>query len=268
MVTASHNPPQDNGYKVYLGDGSQIVPPADAEIAARIAAVGALADVPRGDGGDGARRGASSTPTSTPSPAWPADGPRDLRLVYTPLHGVGGTSVVAGARDGPASRAPHVVPEQARARPRLPDRRVPQPRGARRDGPRDGARRASAAPTSSSPTTPTPTAAPSPCPTPHGWRMLRGDEVGALLGRPPAPARASRAPTPCSIVSSSLLGKMAAAAGQPYAETLTGFKWIGRVPGSGVRLRGGARLLRRPRARARQGRRLRAACWSPSWRPS
>ena len=50
MVTASHNPPQDNGYKVYLGDGSQIVPPADAEIAARIAAVGPLADVPRGDG--------------------------------------------------------------------------------------------------------------------------------------------------------------------------------------------------------------------------
>src|SRR6185295_12476339 len=50
MVTASHNPPQDNGYKVYLGDGSQIVPPADAGIAERIAAVGSVADVPRGDG--------------------------------------------------------------------------------------------------------------------------------------------------------------------------------------------------------------------------
>ena len=48
MVTASHNPPQDNGYKVYLGDGSQIVPPADEEIAAQIAAVGAVADIPRG----------------------------------------------------------------------------------------------------------------------------------------------------------------------------------------------------------------------------
>ena len=63
----------------------------------------------------------------------------------------------------------------------------------------------------------------------------------------------------CSIVSSSLLGKMAAAAGQPYAETLTGFKWISRVDGPGVRLRGGARLLRRPRAREGQGRRLGAA---------
>src|SRR6476469_8642884 len=52
MVTASHNPPQDNGYKVYLGDGSQIVPPADAGIAERIAAVGAVADIPRGAGGE------------------------------------------------------------------------------------------------------------------------------------------------------------------------------------------------------------------------
>ena len=67
-------------------------------------------------------------------------------------------------------------------------------------------------PTSWSPTTPTPTGAPPPCPTPHGWRMLRGDEVGALLGRPPAALAASRASTPRSIVSSSLLGKLAAAA--------------------------------------------------------
>src|SRR3954453_5702533 len=59
MVTASHNPPQDNGYKVYLGDGSQIVPPADGDIAARIADVGRLADVPRDD-------------------AWPAPGRRAL----------------------------------------------------------------------------------------------------------------------------------------------------------------------------------------------
>ena len=49
MVTASHNPPDDNGYKVYLGDGSQIVPPADAEISACIAAVGALAGIPQSD---------------------------------------------------------------------------------------------------------------------------------------------------------------------------------------------------------------------------
>ena len=56
MVTASHNPPQDNGYKVYLGDGGQIVPPADADISRHIDAVGALADVPRSDAWHVARR--------------------------------------------------------------------------------------------------------------------------------------------------------------------------------------------------------------------
>ncbi len=78
MVTASHNPPQDNGYKVYLGDGSQIVPPADTGIAAHIAAVGALADVPRGKPGRCCRR-TSSTATSTPSPTSPTTVPATCR---------------------------------------------------------------------------------------------------------------------------------------------------------------------------------------------
>ncbi len=77
MVTASHNPPQDNGYKVYLGDGSQIVPPADEDIAAQIAAVGAVGDVPRGPStGSGQERSQSSatrssTATSRRSSTWP-----------------------------------------------------------------------------------------------------------------------------------------------------------------------------------------------------
>lgn len=65
---------------------------------------------------------------------------------------------------------------------------------------------------------------------PHGWRMLRGDEVGALLGAALL-GRGVKGTYAASIVSSTLLGKLAAAAGQPYAETLTGFKWISRVPG-------------------------------------
>ena len=117
---------------------------------------------------------------------------------------------------------------------------------------------ASATSTWSSPTTRTPTGARPPYPSPHGWRMLRGDEVGALLGHHLLD-RGKQGTYACSIVSSSLLGKMAAAHGQPYAETLTGFKWISRVDGAGVRLRGGAGLLRRPRAREGQGRRLGAA---------
>ena len=67
-------------------------------------------------------------------------------------------------------------------------------------------------------------------PTRGGWRMLSGDEVGVLLAHH-LMSRGHAGAYACSIVSSSLLGKMAAAAGQPYAETLTGFKWIGRVPG-------------------------------------
>ena len=97
MVTASHNPPQDNGYKVYLGDGSQIVPPADAEIAARIAAVGAAGRRPARRRRRRSSATRSSTATSTRVADLAGDGPRDLRIVYTPLHGVGGTSVLAGA---------------------------------------------------------------------------------------------------------------------------------------------------------------------------
>ena len=137
MVTASHNPPQDNGYKVYLGDGSQIVPPADAEIAARIAAVGSVADLPRGT--DARTLGEDIVDRYLDDVAGlAADGPRDLSIVYTPLHGVGRHLGDPGAGDRGLRDAARGEPAGA-ARPGLPDRRLPQPRGARRDGPRDGA---------------------------------------------------------------------------------------------------------------------------------
>src|SRR5204863_6400587 len=83
MVTASHNPPQDNGYKVYLGDGAQIVPPADEEIAARIAAVGAIDSIPRGDGGEVLGDELLDRYLDD-AVALAGGGPRDLRIVYTP----------------------------------------------------------------------------------------------------------------------------------------------------------------------------------------
>ena len=137
MVTASHNPPQDNGYKVYLGSGSQIVPPADAEISAAIDAVARLADVPRGKGwtvaGDdlldayvAAVVGQSLTPA------------RDLRVVYTPLHGVGRDVLLRAFAQ--AGFAPPVVVAEQGSGPGLPDRGVPQPGGAGGDGPGAGAR--------------------------------------------------------------------------------------------------------------------------------
>lgn len=227
MVTASHNPPRDNGYKVYLGDGSQIVPPADAEIAARIAAVGPLADVLRGDGGtvvgdDLLDRYLASVI------ALVGDGPRDLSTVYTPLHGVGGDTVVR-VLEAAGFSAPAVVEQQRTPDPEFPTVDFPNPEEA---GAMDLAmalaeERGADLVVANDPDADRCAAA---VPGPHGWRMLRGDEVGALLAHALLD-KGKQGTYACSIVSSSLLGKLATAAGQPYAETLTGFKWISRVDG-------------------------------------
>lgn len=227
MVTASHNPPQDNGYKVYLGDGSQIVPPADAGIAAHIAAVGALADVPRGDGGTVLGEDLVDRYLDTVADL-AGDGPRDLEIVYTPLHGVGGTSVVQVLETAGFS-APSVVEQQEQPDPEFPTVSFPNPEepGAMDLAMALAEQQGADIVVANDPDADRCAAA---LPGPHGWRMLRGDEVGALLASHLI-ASGRKGTYATSIVSSSLLGKMAAAAGQPYAETLTGFKWIGRVDG-------------------------------------
>ena len=234
-VTASHNPPRDNGYKVYLGDGSQIVPPADAEIAAAIAAVGPLAGVPRPEGGWEvlgeeivesylARTGAALTPGS----------PRAVLSVSTPLHGVG-QAVLTEAFTRNGFPAPVEVPAQSAPDPDFPTVSFPNPE---EPGAMDLAIEvARATPGAELLLANDPDAdrcavgVPDPA-AEGGWRMLRGDEVGALLathlvrgGRKGAFAT--------SIVSSSLVGRIAAEAGLPYTETLTGFKWLARVPDLG-----------------------------------
>ena len=112
MVTASHNPPQDNGYKVYLGDGSQIVPPADGQIAAHIDAVGALADVPRSDGWTVLGDSVVDTYLDTVA-GLAGDGPRDLRLA---------SRRTSKRRSGPAPSSsgttPAATPRCSRATPR------------------------------------------------------------------------------------------------------------------------------------------------------
>src|SRR4029079_12287795 len=127
VVPPSHNPPRDNGYKVYLGDGSQIVPPADAGIADRIAAVGALAGVPRGSGGEVLGDDVLDRYLDVVA-GLVCDGPRALTMVYTPLHGVGGSTVVTALeRAGFAS--PHVAVAPAEPDPDLPPVAFPQPAG-------------------------------------------------------------------------------------------------------------------------------------------
>ncbi|MFE2226797.1 phospho-sugar mutase [Streptomyces kronopolitis] len=233
-VTASHNPPRDNGYKVYLGDGSQIVPPADAGIAAEIAAVGPLDGVPRPEAGweilDEAvltayleRTDAVLTPGS----------PRDTRVVYTPMHGVGRDTLVAAfARAG--FPAPVVVAEQAEPDPDFPTVAFPNPE---EPGAMDlafaTARAAGAGVDLVIANDPDAdrcaVAVPAPG-APEGWRMLRGDEVGALLAASLVSKRAAGT-FATTIVSSQLLSRIAAAAALPYEETLTGFKWLARVDG-------------------------------------
>ncbi|WDP99138.1 phospho-sugar mutase [Micromonospora chalcea] len=236
MVTASHNPPQDNGYKVYLGAqlggepgaGAQIVPPADAGIEAAIRAVGPLAEVPLGPVGQVLGDDLVAAYVEQAAAVVDPTGPRDLKVAYTPLHGVGG-AVLTAAFAHAGFGVPGVVPEQAEPDPAFPTVSFPNPEEpgavdllvalADRTGADlaiandpDADRCAVAVRDAGS------------------WRMLRGDEVGALL----ADHLMRRGVTglyATTIVSSALLRAMAAARGLPYDETLTGFKWIVRAGG-------------------------------------
>jgi phosphomannomutase len=229
VVTASHNPPQDNGYKVYLGDGSQIVPPADEAIAARIldAASRQLADLPRSAGYRVLGDELVSAYLARLTTLVPAAAPRELNWVYTPMHGVGG-SLVARAVADCGFPAPTVVSEQAEPDPDFPTVPFPNPEepGAIDLALAEAARTGADLVVANDPDADRCAVA---AVIDGAWRMLRGDELGALLGD--AFLRRGVAGTyACSIVSSSLLAAMAADHGQPFRYTLTGFKWIGRVP--------------------------------------
>jgi phosphomannomutase len=228
-VTASHNPPRDNGYKVYLGDGSQIVPPADTEIAAEIDAITTLTAVARPDAGwDTLDDRVLEAYLARTDAVLAADSPRLARTVYTAMHGVGKDVLLAAfARAG--FPEPVLVAEQAEPDPDFPTVAFPNPEEpgamdlafakARETDPDlviandpDADRCAAAVKDGTD------------------WRMLRGDEVGALLAAHLV-RRGARGTFAESIVSSSLLGRIAEKAGLPYEETLTGFKWIARVEG-------------------------------------
>lgn len=257
-VTASHNPARDNGYKVYLGGrtvadagrGVQIVPPYDRLIADAIAAVPGARHVPRADAG-WIVLGADVVDAYVASVlALVDDAPRDLRIVTTAMHGVGGEVTSRVLREAGFVDVTEVA-EQYEPDPDFPTVAFPNPEEpgaidlslalahrldadlviandpdadrcavAVRDpravsgaggGVAGEARRA-------------------------GWRMLHGDEVGALLGEDVATRVAShpgqdRPVLACSIVSSRLLGRIAGAHGLGFAQTLTGFKWIARAEG-------------------------------------
>ncbi|MBV9950674.1 MAG: phospho-sugar mutase [Acidimicrobiia bacterium] len=253
MVTASHNPPQDNGYKVYDHSGAQIVPPTDTEISAAIDAVGPLEDVLLGelDGPLVHRLGGAITdayldavlamlePKDGPG-AGAGAGPSERRpvVVYSAMHGVGGATVVELLERAGFGR-PELVAEQFEPDADFPTVSFPNPE---EPGAMDLSLAAAARVGADLVVVNDPdadrlaVAIPSPD-TEGGWRMLRGDEVGVLLAdavltRPPVlPDAVGRPVLACSLVSSQQLGRMAAAAGVDFEETLTGFKWIARSPG-------------------------------------
>ncbi|MBO1770665.1 phospho-sugar mutase [Agrococcus sp. TF02-05] len=240
MVTASHNPPADNGYKVYLGgadEGSQIVPPADAEIAARIveAAAVPVTEYPRGEpevAGEGVWESYVAATAAIGQPDQGMPGAGGPRVVYTPLHGVG-LETVRAVLDAAGFPPVTVVPEQAEPDGAFPTVDFPNPEEpgaldlamalATAEGAElilandpDADRLAVAVPDASAPA---------------GWRMLTGNEVGLLLGWDAARAARGHGVLAASIVSSPGLGVIAEAHGLEFVQTLTGFKWVSRVPG-------------------------------------
>jgi phosphomannomutase len=231
MVTASHNPPQDNGYKVYLADGAQLVPPHDVEIEKLIEASD-LPDVeiaPPSAGGhiEQYRTDIIGEYLDTVlAGSLPDAGVSQLKVVYTPLHGVGrDTFVRAAVRVG---LAPIVVPSQAHPDPTFPTVSFPNPE---EPGALDAALELARAHDADVIIANDPDADRLAVALPRDgeWRALTGNEIGWLL----ASARIAETTGPdrlvvTSVVSSSLLSKMAANAGVRCEETLTGFKWIVR----------------------------------------
>jgi phosphomannomutase len=242
MITASHNPRSDNGYKLYLSDGAQIVPPADTEIEAAIGELGPLADVPvaPADSALISRPGDDLTQAYLDAICALAPAPSSaawLRFVYTPLHGVAGKLALRAFEQAGLS-APDVVETQLQPDPDFPTLNFPNPEEpgtldlavakARRSAADlviandpDGDRLAVAVPDHDAP---------------GGWRTLTGDQLGALLGAFLLRRLAADPETDLSeqlvvstIVSGTLLPKIVAAAGAQYAQTLTGFKWIVRA---------------------------------------
>ena len=240
VVTASHNPPADNGYKVYLGGraagpewrGVQIVPPSDAQIAARIAAVGPVRDIPVAQAGvellgEQLREDYLEAICALPDP----QGPREVRIVHTAMHGVG-TETALAALHRTGFTDVHPVAKQADPDPDFPTVAFPNPEepGAI-DLALELARTLEADVVIANDPDADRCAAAVLDPHRGDWRMLTGDELGVLLGEHLVRRHGYRGVLARSIVSSRWLGAVAESGGLEAAATLTGFKWITRAPG-------------------------------------
>jgi len=239
VVTASHNPPEDNGYKVYWGNAAQIVPPVDAEIASHIDNAPGARDVPRSPPDDAraaglwralgdaqVKRYLDGVGRLPVHPELPRDG---VSIAYTAMHGVGGRLVHAALEAGGFPRVAS-VPEQAEPDPDFPTVSFPNPeepgamdrvldlaKSVEADlvlaNDPDADRLAVAAPAGDG-----------------RYVQLTGNDLGCLLAHyllsEGAAADGKHRIVAQSVVSSPLLGRIAHAHGARWEQTLTGFKWI------------------------------------------
>ena len=231
MITASHNPPADNGYKVYLDDGAQIVPPADAEIAAAIDAVAAEGPIAVADPDDPRIEVLGAEVISAYLDALVAGGlvaAREVNVVYTAMHGVG-RDVLLAAFGRAGFPAPNVVADQCEPDPDFPTVAFPNPE---EPGALDLALARAQALGADVILANDPDADRLGVAIPEDdgdWRSLTGDEIGSLLAdHVLRNTDGDDRLVATTVVSSRLLSKMAAAHGVHFAETLTGFKWIVR----------------------------------------
>jgi phosphomannomutase len=230
MVTASHNPGTDNGYKVYLGGadaGSQIVPPTDGLIAAEIdrIAKGDIRVLPRSANYETAGDDVQHAYVSTTAALGTASA--QLKVVYTAMHGVGWETARRVFVDAGFDE-PIVVPEQIEPDADFPTVTFPNPEepGAL-DLSFERATKVGAELVIAN--DPDADRLAVGIPTADGWRRLTGNEVGLMLGWRAANT-ATSGTLACSIVSSPGLAAIADAHRLAHVETLTGFKWISRVP--------------------------------------
>jgi len=235
MVTASHNPPEDNGYKVYLGGtvdgiqyrGSQIVSPTDISIAQKIDAIASLKEQPRGKVWTVLNEEIIDKYIN--QTALLAKNPGSLRIVYTAMHGVG-TETIQRVFHKAGFASPILVDAQAAPDPDFPTVAFPNPEepGAI-DLALETAKSCDADLVIANDPDADRCAAAVKDPV-TGWRMLRGDELGAIFGESIA-RKTTTGIFANSIVSSSILKKIAAHYTIDFKETLTGFKWLAKIPG-------------------------------------
>mmetsp|Transcript_30392 Transcript_30392/g.79059 ORF Transcript_30392/g.79059 Transcript_30392/m.79059 type:complete len:625 (+) Transcript_30392:1234-3108(+) len=244
MVTASHNPKDDNGYKVYWGNGTQIIPPHDEGIAHAITQNLDLWSLPQ----DMRNHALLSDPTEQITSSYftkleclryrrVVENGKAQPLTYTPLHGLG-AAPVQRAFSQFGLPAPHVVAVQAQPDPEFPTVAFPNPEegaGTWRLAFEEGAAKGDQLVMANDPDVDRLCVAEADPETPGGWRAFTGNEMAALLAHwiwsnfkrahPQVPA--SKCVMLASTVSSKFLAAMGAAEGFRFEETLTGFKWIG-----------------------------------------